>query len=93
MEDPARAQLHDDEYVQCAERGCDHNEEVAGRDHLGMIADEGQPTLLWIGRAHRSGGAQVLSCRPRRHECRASVSVRSRFVPHPMSRSRLPSLG
>src|SRR5688572_32753638 len=67
MEDPARAQLHQDDYVQRAERGGDQDEEVAGDDHVGMIADEGQPTLLWIGRAQRSAGAQVLSYRPRRH--------------------------
>jgi hypothetical protein len=57
MEDPARAQVHDHEYVQGSERGSDNNEEVAGYDHSRMIADEGQPTLLWIGSAHRSTNA------------------------------------
>ena len=56
-----------DEYIQRAERGSDHNEEVAGHDHLGMVADESQPTLLWIGRAHRSTSAQVLSHRAWRY--------------------------
>ena len=61
MQDPTGAQFHDHEHVQCTEGGGDHHEEVAGRDHLGMVADEGEPTLFWIGRAHWSPGAQVLS--------------------------------
>lgn len=40
--------------------GCsDHNEEVARRDHLGMVMDEGQPTLLGIGCASRMAALDV----------------------------------
>ena len=48
------AQFHDHEYVKGAKSGRNHNEEVTRHDHLGMVMDEGQPTLLWIGRAHRA---------------------------------------
>jgi hypothetical protein len=41
MENSTGAQLHDHEYVKRAERGSDHNEEVARSDHLGMVMDEG----------------------------------------------------
>src|SRR5688500_8888125 len=61
MKDSSGAQLDDSEYIQPAERCGDHNEEIAGSDPLGMVADEGQPTLLWIGRARRSTTAQVPS--------------------------------
>src|SRR4030095_7115889 len=60
MQDSTGAQFHDDHYVERAEGGGDHNEEVAGHDCRRMMADEGQPTLLWIGSAHRSTCAQVL---------------------------------
>ena len=61
MEDSTGAQFHDYKYVQGAECGRDHDEEVTGDDHLGMVTDETQPTLLWIARAYRSTRAQVLS--------------------------------
>jgi hypothetical protein len=67
MEDSTRAQCHDHKYIQGAERGSDHNEEVAGRDHLGMVADKGQPTLLRIGCPNRAPALQVLSYRTRRY--------------------------
>ena len=67
MEDSSGAQIHDDEYVQRSERGRDYNEEIARCNHLGMVADESQPPLLWIGRANRSTGSQVLSDRARRY--------------------------
>src|SRR4029077_6316416 len=59
MEDSPSAQFHDHEYVKGAKSGRNHNEEVTRHDPLGMVMDEGQPTLLWIGRAHRAV-AQVL---------------------------------
>lgn len=34
MQDSARAQIHDNQYVQGSERGGDHHEEVARGDHL-----------------------------------------------------------
>jgi hypothetical protein len=46
MEDSTSAQVHNHEYVQGAECGSDPNEEVTGNDHLGMITDESQPTLI-----------------------------------------------
>jgi hypothetical protein len=58
MEDSAGAHFHDHEYVQYAECGSDHDEKVTGKHHLGMVADESQPTLFWIGRAHWATGAQ-----------------------------------
>ena len=36
-----------------------------GDDHLGVSVDEGEPALLWIGRAHRSAPAQILRDRAR----------------------------
>jgi hypothetical protein len=41
MEDSSRPQIQDREDVQGAERGRDHDEEVARDNHLGVIADEG----------------------------------------------------
>src|SRR6476619_416567 len=61
MENSSATQFHEDEYVQCAECGGDHHEEVAGDEYCGMIADEGQPTLLRIRRTDRSASTQVLS--------------------------------
>src|SRR5262245_47897589 len=61
VEHSASAQFHDHEYIQGAEGGSDHNEEVTGHHQLSMVADESQPTLLGIGRAYRSTRAQVLS--------------------------------
>jgi hypothetical protein len=60
----AAAQLQEDEYVQAAECGGDHDEEVASDDALSMVANEGQPTLLLIGPAYRSASTQVLSYSP-----------------------------
>ena len=52
------AQLQDHEYTENPEGGRDHNEEVTR--HLGMVVDEGQPTLLGIRRARRRATTQVL---------------------------------
>ena len=60
VENSPRCQFHDYEYVKGAERGRDHDEEVARHDRLGMIVDEGQPTLLGIGCAYRPAVLQVL---------------------------------
>ncbi len=67
MEKSPRAQLHDHEYVKNAERGRDHNEEITCHDHLGMVVNECQPALLWIGRSHWSANAQVLRHGSRRN--------------------------
>src|SRR4051794_21208381 len=61
MENSSATQFDNDEHVQYAECGGDHDEKVAGDDYLSMVSDEGQPTLLRIGRAHRSATTQVLS--------------------------------
>lgn len=53
MKDSPGAQTQDDEHIQRSERGGDHYEEVACRDHLGMVVDESQPALSGIGRAKR----------------------------------------
>ena len=61
VENSSATQFHNDEHVQCAECGGDNDEEVAGDHYLGMVSDEGQPTLLRIGRTHGSATTQVLS--------------------------------
>src|ERR1035438_9503884 len=48
VENSSCSKFHDHEYVKCAKSGRDHNEEVTRHDHLGMIVDKSQPTLLWI---------------------------------------------
>jgi len=45
--------------VKAAKSRRGHNEEVARHNHLGVVMDEGQPTLFGIGRPHRAV-AQVL---------------------------------
>jgi hypothetical protein len=52
-------QLCDHECVEGAKSRCDHNEEVTCHNHVGVVMNEGQPTLLSIGCAHRAV-AQVL---------------------------------
>jgi hypothetical protein len=49
MENSSCSQFHDHEYIKGAKSGRDHHEEVTRHDHLGMIADKSQPTLLWSG--------------------------------------------
>src|SRR6516164_6965388 len=61
VENLAGSDLHDDENVEGPEGGGDHHEEVAGYHDLGMIADEGQPTLFRVRRAHRTLSAEVLA--------------------------------
>ena len=67
MENPSGSQFHQHEYVQSSERGRDHDEEVTRHDELGVIADEGRPSLFWIGRAHRAAVAQALPNRAGRN--------------------------
>ena len=55
-----RTQFHGHEHVKGAESGRDHDETVASHNCLGVVADEGPPTLLWNRRAHRAANAQVL---------------------------------
>jgi hypothetical protein len=38
MQDSAPAQFHEHEYIEDTESGCDHDEEVAGYDRLGVIS-------------------------------------------------------
>src|SRR5262245_10786734 len=60
MQNSSAAQFHDYEYVKSAESGSDHDEEVTRHNHLGVVVDEAQPTLLWVGSAHWAATAQVL---------------------------------
>src|SRR6187551_2170545 len=60
MEKAAGSHFHQHQVVESVKRGRDHDEEVAGHDHLGVIVDEGEPALLGVWRAHRSATAQVL---------------------------------
>ena len=60
VENSSCPQFHDHEYVKRAESGRHDYEEVARHNPLGMVMDEGQPTLLWIGCAYRSAALQVL---------------------------------
>jgi hypothetical protein len=60
VEDSAGPHFHQHEYVEVSESGCDHDEEVTGHDDLGMVVDEGQPTLFRIGRARRAAVSQVV---------------------------------
>ena len=61
MENPPRFDLNDDEDVEGTECGGDHHEEVAGHHDLGVVADEGQPTLFRVRRAHRAVPPEVLA--------------------------------
>src|SRR5215472_17410613 len=54
MQNPSCSQVQDHEYVKDTEASRDHNEEVARQDHLGVVADKGQPALLRIGSPPRA---------------------------------------
>lgn len=45
MQNAPDSHFHQHEYIQSAERCRDHDEEIASHAHLGMVMDEGQPTL------------------------------------------------
>src|ERR1019366_5743778 len=57
VEDPARSDLHSDEYVQRPEIHCHAGQEIAGDYGFGVIADECGPSLA--GAAARLTGIQV----------------------------------
>ena len=57
----AGSDFYDDEDIEGTECSGDHHEEVAGHNDLGMVADEGQPTLFRVKRAHRTVPAEVLA--------------------------------
>jgi hypothetical protein len=61
VENLAGSNLHDDENIEGPEGGRDHHEEVAGHHDLGMVADEGQPTLFRVRRPHWTLSAEVLA--------------------------------
>jgi len=48
VENSPCSQFHNHEHIQGAKAGRNDHEEVARHDHLGMVMDERQPTLLWI---------------------------------------------
>ena len=41
MEDSTGVQVHDDEYIEDAESGCDHHEEVGCQNRYRMVVEEG----------------------------------------------------
>src|SRR5213594_3656199 len=45
VSDPARSHFHDHENVQHPKAGCHGDEEIAGQNALGMVADKRHPTL------------------------------------------------
>ena len=61
VEDLAGSDLYDDEDVEGTECSGDHHEEVAGHHDLGVVADEGQPTLFRVRRAHGTVTAEVVA--------------------------------
>ena len=62
VHDSAYPNFHDHENIEDAKRGCHDHEEIAGHDGLGVVADEGHPTLLRIRRAQ--GGIRWTSTSP-----------------------------
>jgi len=66
-QNPSCSQLQDHEYIKDTETSRDHNEEVACQDHLGVVADKGQPALLRIGSPPRATLAQILLYGTRRY--------------------------
>jgi hypothetical protein len=67
MHDSACPDFQDHEYVEHPEHGRDHDKEVAGNDALGVIPNEGHPTLLRIRSAPRPASlALVLADSTRR---------------------------
>jgi hypothetical protein len=65
VEDLTWTQFHEHEYIKDTESGCDHDEEVAGYDRLGVISYEGQPALARVGISAGTLG-QILADRARR---------------------------
>src|ERR1700730_4874869 len=53
VEQPPRADLHCDEYIKDTVLSRDRDEEVAGNNSLGVIANKGRPAL--IPRSRRNG--------------------------------------
>src|SRR5262245_38402044 len=60
VENLAGSDLHGNEDVEGTECGGDHHE-IAGHNDLGVVADEGQPALFRVRRAHRTVFAKVLA--------------------------------
>src|SRR5687768_11911313 len=67
MENKSATQFHDHEHVKDAETSRNHNKEIRRDDPLGMVVEEGQPTLSWIWGSYRSKCAQVLLDSTRRN--------------------------
>ena len=68
MHDPSRPDFHDHKHVEDAEGRRHDHKEVAGYDPLGVIAHEGHPTLLRVGRAPRAASFRqtCLRCEAKR---------------------------
>jgi len=82
MEKAAGSHFHQHDDVKGAKSGRDDNEEVAGRDHLGVMMDEGEPALLGVGRRKYRATVQGKLGFP------VSVAARWRCVPVPTWVSR-----
>src|SRR5690242_9741296 len=80
MEDLAASEFHDDEYTKDAKRGCDHREEITGDDHVGVIANKGQPALGLDPERDDARGSDTSL--PRR--CDANPELQSQFVGDPV---------
>jgi len=63
VQNPARADLHRHEHVEDLEGCGDRDEEIAGNDRLGVVSDEGRPTLISTSPARVISG-QVFPDRP-----------------------------
>lgn len=79
MEDLAAAEFHDDEYIKDAKPSRNHGGEITGDDHLGVIANEGQPALGRI----LSGTMPAAQVLPHRARCHPNPELQFQFVGDP----------
>ena len=77
VENSPRSYFHDHEDVKSAETGRDRDKEVACHDHLGVVADEGEPSLL---RIWFSSGASILQVFPNRSGRNPDAEFEFQFV-------------
>ena len=86
VQNSPRSDLHRHKYIQDLERSGDRNEEIAGHDGLGMVANEGAPAL--VGTVARFTGIQILPCSRRN----VDAKFETQFIGNPfLSPSRVPS--
>ena len=90
MENAASAHPHQQEDVEGAKRGRQHDKEVACHDLFGVIVDESEPALLGVWRAHRADTSRPSEWKP---GFPALTAARWRCVPVPRWGCLLPSRG